>query len=50
MNLITRNLVAVVSKLFPNGVFYKETSSKIISLKIDDVNDLESQFLLVFLH
>ena len=37
MNRIIHNLVASISKLFPNAVFYKQTSSKIISLTIDDV-------------
>ncbi len=37
MNLIPLNLVKLISKLFPNAVFYKPTSSKIIALTIDDV-------------
>lgn len=37
MSSITHNLVAGISKLFPNAVFYKQTSSKILSLTIDDV-------------
>ncbi len=39
---ITRNLVAGISKLFPNAIFYKETSSKIVSLTIDDVGDVDT--------
>ncbi|MGB5715078.1 MAG: polysaccharide deacetylase family protein [Waterburya sp.] len=37
MTSITRNLIAGISKLFPNAVFYQQTSSKILSLTIDDV-------------
>ena len=37
MKPIIYNLVISISKLFPNAVFYKQTSSKIISLTIDDV-------------
>ncbi|MDJ0649246.1 MAG: polysaccharide deacetylase family protein [Xenococcaceae cyanobacterium MO_188.B19] len=39
VNLITQNLVTLVSKIFSSGVFYKKTLSKIISLTIDDVGD-----------
>ena len=42
MSSITRNLVASISKLFPNAVFYKQTSSKIIALTIDDVGDADT--------
>lgn len=37
MSKITSNLVAGISKLFANAIFYKPTSSKILSLTIDDV-------------
>ena len=37
MKPIIYNLLTSISKLFPNAVFYKQTSSKIISLTIDDV-------------
>lgn len=37
MSLILHNLVKVISKLFPHAIFYKQTSTKILSLTIDDV-------------
>ena len=42
MSLITRNFVASISKLFPNAVFYKQTSSKVVSLTIDDVGGADT--------
>ncbi|MEM8677254.1 MAG: polysaccharide deacetylase family protein [Cyanobacteria bacterium P01_G01_bin.67] len=39
MNFITRNLVVGISKLFPDAIFYKPTSLKILALTIDDVGD-----------
>ncbi|ELS02960.1 putative xylanase/chitin deacetylase [Xenococcus sp. PCC 7305] len=39
MNSITGNIVVGISKLFSNAVFYKQTSSPVVSLTIDDVGD-----------
>lgn len=39
MNSITHNIIANISDLFPKAVFYKQTSSPIIALTIDDVGD-----------
>ncbi|MGK7873163.1 MAG: polysaccharide deacetylase family protein [Xenococcaceae cyanobacterium] len=37
MSLIKRSLVAGISQFFPDAVFYKKTSSRVVSLTIDDV-------------
>ena len=42
MSLITRNLIAGISKLFPDAIFYKPTSSKVVSLTIDDVGGVDT--------
>ena len=39
---ITRHLIAGISKLFPNAIFYKQTSSKVVSLTIDDVGGVDT--------
>ena len=42
MSSITRGLVAGISKLLPDAVFYKKTSSRVISLTIDDVGGADT--------
>lgn len=46
MNFITHNLIKVISKLFPAAIFYKPTSSKILSLTIDDVGGDDTREIL----
>ncbi|MEM9509247.1 MAG: polysaccharide deacetylase family protein [Cyanobacteria bacterium P01_E01_bin.35] len=46
MNFITRNLVAGISKLFPDAIFYKPTSLKILALTIDDVGGDDTREIL----
>ncbi len=42
MSSITQGLVVGISKFFPDAVFYKETSSRVVSLTIDDVGGADT--------
>ena len=42
MHSITRGLVAGISQFFPDAVFYKKTSSRVVSLTIDDVGGADT--------
>lgn len=42
MSLIQRSLVSGISQIFSEAVFYKKTSSKVVSLTIDDVGDADT--------
>lgn len=46
MGIITQNLVACISQLFTNAIFGKQTSSKILSLTIDDVGGNDTRKIL----
>ncbi len=42
MHSITLGLVASISQFFPDAVFYKKTSSRVVSLTIDDVGGADT--------
>jgi len=46
MSLILRSILASISNFFPSAVFYTNTSSRVVSLTIDDVGGADTlQFL-----